>query len=88
MREVTVATLWGVIVTVCVLCIMQLAVGCGAAQVTAETARATACQAAEQRVEDLHTDGTLDDPAAFQRIDCLRLACDAIRDELVPEEDR
>lgn len=62
--------------------------GCGGgnAQVAAEGARAAACEATEQELEDRVNRGSLSREDAFLRLDCVRLVCDQIHARLAEEE--
>lgn len=68
------------------LILLPILAGCAGAMVASETARIAGCEAAEQRVEDLHEDGTFSDEEAFARIDGIRLVCDEIHERIVAED--
>ncbi len=63
--------------------------GCGGGngQVAAESARAAACEAAEQLIEDRVEAGELQREDAFLRIDCVRLVCDQMSERIAGEDE-
>lgn len=63
---------------------LALATGCGAGQayVAADTARSAACIAAEEAVEEEFDREHLTYDEARDRIDCIRLVCDRMAEEL------
>jgi hypothetical protein len=64
----------------------MLLVGCGAAQVSAETARVAACEEAEAYLERRFDAGVLAREEAFAQIDGVRVVCDILHAKIVEVE--
>lgn len=58
--------------------------GGGSAQVSAETARVSACQGVEQSIED--SDADLN--TKIDRLRCVRAVCDALHERIVEESEQ